>query len=126
MPAREPVVVDALDVLFRTICEDRDVDAFAALWANDGTITMWGSTDEEHAVGIAEVRELGTSIARSERTFRFSWDERRVWERGDVAWVNARGTVDIDGTRSPYRLTAVFVWTAAGWRWHTFNGSVPD
>jgi ketosteroid isomerase-like protein len=126
MPGPDADIQGLLDDLFRTICDQRDVEAFAALWADDDTITMWGSTEGEEATGIDEIRRFGTSIAGSERTFGFSWTERSLHGRGDVAWINATGTVAVDGRRSPYRLTAVFVRVASGWRWHTFNGSIPD
>jgi hypothetical protein len=32
----------------------------------------------------------------------------------------------VNDERRNYRMTAVFVRTPVGWRWHTFDGSVPD
>lgn len=125
---REPdaEVQELLDELLRTLCEVRDVEAFLALWANDPAISMWGSTADEQAVGRDEIRRLGAEITGSEHTFRFSWDTRRLHVYGDAAWINAVGSVSVDGRPLPYRLTAVFTRTAEGWRCHTFHGSIPD
>jgi SnoaL-like domain len=108
---------------FRVATDTRDLAAFAALWAVDPTITMWGSDLGERAVGIDEVRALGEAVMTSADELRFVWEDVDVYERGYVAWVNASGTLNGE---TPYRATAVLVRTPIGWRFHTFNGSIPD
>jgi ketosteroid isomerase-like protein len=109
--------------LFRVATETRDVDAFAALWAEDPAVTMWGSDLAERAHGIDAVRALGSALVDSPDELRFEWHDVDVYERGYVAWINAAGTVN---GSTPYRATAVLVRTPTGWRFHTFNGSIPD
>ncbi len=45
---------------------------------------------------------------------------------GDVAWINANGTLAVAGKQSDYQITAVFVRRDGRWLWHTFNGSEPS
>ncbi|HEU5361710.1 MAG TPA: nuclear transport factor 2 family protein [Gaiellaceae bacterium] len=120
-------VADAFHALFRSFCEERDAAAFAALWVvDDPSVTMWGSDQWEQAEGPDAVRRLGETLAGDEEELGFEWDELQIHERAEVAWVNARGSIFVGGERSPYRMTAVLLHTYAGWRWHTFNGSIPD
>jgi ketosteroid isomerase-like protein len=115
----DPLAV--FDALFRAVLEDRDPDAFMALWAEDDDLAMWGSELTERGDGRAQVRALGEAIAAHPGQIRFTWDEKHVHEDGDVAWINAAGSVN----GSPYRMTAVLVRRAGEWRWHTFSGSEP-
>jgi hypothetical protein len=120
-------VAEAFHALFRSFCEERDVDAFAALWVvDDPSVTMWGSDLWEQAEGPDAIRGLGEALVGVEEELRFEWDELQIHERAAMAWVNARGSILVDGARSPYRITAVLLHGYAGWRWHTFNGSIPD
>lgn len=120
-------VAEAFHALFRSFCEERDVDAFAALWVvDDPSVTMWGSDLWEQAAGPDAIRRLGEALVGVEEELRFEWDELQIHERAEVAWVNARGSILVDDARSPYRITAVLLHGYAGWRWHTFNGSIPD
>ena len=96
-----------------------------ALWADDDEITMWGSDEDERAVGSAQIRALADAIVALQSQLSFAWHERRVYEDGDVAWINARGTFTLDGRESPYRTTAVLVRRDGRWRWHTHSGSEP-
>jgi ketosteroid isomerase-like protein len=117
---------ETFDALFRAVTEERNVDAFVALWADDVGVTLWGSDLAQRDHGIEQIRVHGEVIAGSDHELRFYWDDVDVYERGEVAWVNAHGRVSIDGAEQPYRLTAVLIRAAGGWRWHTFNGSLPD
>jgi ketosteroid isomerase-like protein len=117
---------ETFDELFHAILEQRDVEAFLALWAEDDEITMWGSDLVERAVGRDELGELATQIAESESVLEFEWDERAEHEEGDVAWVNAAGSLHVDDRRTDYRITVVLVRRGNDWRVHTFNGSIPD
>src|ERR1700754_4300889 len=117
---------ETFDALFHAILEQRDVGEFMALWAEDDEITMWGSDLTERAVGREELRDLATQIAESPSVLEFEWDERAEQEEGDVAWVNAGGSLHVDDSRTDYRLTVVLVRRGSDWRIHTFNGSIPD
>jgi ketosteroid isomerase-like protein len=113
--------LDTFHALFESILVQRDVDAFMKLWAVDADVTMWGSDLAERAVGHDQIRALAERLARAQITF--TWDELRVHDAGDSAWINAAGSVN----GMPYRLTAILVRRRAReWKWHTFNGSVPD
>jgi hypothetical protein len=119
-------VAETFHALFRSFGEERDVDAFAALWVvDDPSVTMWGSDLWEQAEGPDGIRRLGEALVGVDEELRFEWDELQIHERAEVAWVNARGSILVGGGRSPYRVTAVLLHTYAGWRWHTFNGSIP-
>jgi hypothetical protein len=120
-------VAEAFHALFRAFCEERDAEAFAALWVvDDPSVTMWGSDLWEQAEGLDAVRRLGETLANVDEELRFEWDELQIHERAEISWVNARGSILVGGEPSPYRVTAVLLHTYAGWRWHTFNGSTPD
>jgi ketosteroid isomerase-like protein len=120
-------VAESFHALLRAATEDRDARAFASLWVvDDPTITMWGSDLAELAEGPEAVRQLGAAITALDEEIRFHWDAVQIHERGEVAWVNARGTITVGSAERPYRMTAVLLQTYAGWRWHTFDGSVPD
>lgn len=118
---------ETFEALVDSVTVDRDAAAFASLWASgEPSITMWGSDADEAADGSDAVRRLGERIAAAEHDLRFRWEEIATHERGEVAWVNAAGTVTAGGAEHPYRVTAVFLRSYAGWRCHTFHGSVPD
>ena len=118
-------ISETFDALFEAILEQRDVDAFVALWAGDDDITMRGSDLPERADGIDEIRELGAQIAASDALLEFDWDERAEHEENGVAWVNASGSIHVDDARTEYRLTAILVERGGEWRWHTFCGGEP-
>lgn len=76
------------------------------------------------------MRELLEGVAASPATLEFRWRERRVRREGDVAWVNAAGTVAVaapgePSLELPYRVTAVFLRLGGRWLWHTHSGSAP-
>src|SRR3954469_3989142 len=95
--------LETFHALFDAILVQRDVDAFMKLWAVDDDVTMWGSDLAERAVGHDEIRRLGDRIAAMQLAF--TWDDLRVHDAGDSAWINATGSVN----GVPYRLTAVLV-----------------
>jgi SnoaL-like domain len=45
---------------------------------------------------------------------------------GDVAWVNASGTLSVDDAEAAYQATGVFVRRGGRWLWHTHSGSTPS
>jgi hypothetical protein len=119
-------VSDCFQQLFKAILDDRDVNAFMDCWAGDADVTMWGSDLHERAVGREAIHALGTQIAGAQHILRYEWDETRIHDEGDTAWLNASGALYVDDKRADYRLTAVFVRRDGRWRWHTFSGSIPD
>ena len=123
MAGPDPLAV--FDALFRAVLEERDVDAFMTLWAEDDDIAMWGSELTERGDGRAGMRTLGEAIAAHPGEIRFTWEERHVYEDGDVAWVTASGTLTVGGRVTPYQVIGVLVRRAGEWRWHTFSGSEP-
>jgi len=122
--AADPLAV--FDALFHAACVERDEDAFMALWADDPEITMWGSDLDERGTGADEIRALAEAIVISPYALFFAWDERYAHVEGDTAWVNAAGTLAVDGHSTAYRVTAVLVRRHSEWRWHTFNGNEPN
>jgi RimJ/RimL family protein N-acetyltransferase/ketosteroid isomerase-like protein len=125
---RWELAVDALaalatfDALYELVTRARDGEAGGALFADDASVVMWGSEEDERAVGPAAVRDMLRAIAAGEAELAFRWHERRIQVDGDVAWINASG--ELGGT--PYRTTAVLVRRDGAWRWHTHSGSAPD
>lgn len=116
----------AFDALYRIACTDRDAEAVFALWAADDDITMWGSDEDERAFGQEEVRALIEAVTLSPSELAFEWEDKQVRVGGDVAWVNARGTLWVNGESSPYRVTAVLLQRDGRWLWHTHSGSEPN
>ena len=91
---------------------------------------MSGSDLAELAIGKDAIAALHHDVASNPFTLTFTWGTRMVHSEGDVAWVNAGGSLLIEyedrvPTTMPYRMTAVLVRREGIWRWHTFNGSEP-
>jgi ketosteroid isomerase-like protein len=125
MSPEELRVLDSFESLYRALCADRDADIALALWADDDDITIFGSEASDTAVGPADVRTHLEAIAASARTIAFRWFEPRVRIEGDVAWVNASGTLSVDDAEAAYQVTGVFVRRGRRWLWHTHSGSTP-
>jgi ketosteroid isomerase-like protein len=126
----ETEILAAFDALFEQLTVDRDAAAATALFAGDKDIWMSGSDLPELAIGSEAIAELHRGVASSTYTLTFNWERRTVHREGDVAWVNAGGSLlvhsrDGEPTTMPYRITAVLVRRDGVWRWHTFNGSEP-
>jgi ketosteroid isomerase-like protein len=121
-----PDPLATFDDLYRYACTERNADAVFALWAADDDITMWGSDEDERAFGQEEVRALAEAVTSSPSELAFEWEDKQVRVEGDVAWVNARGTMWVNGEPSPYRVTAVLLQRDGEWRWHTHSGSEPS
>lgn len=118
-------VFDVFVALYRSLCAERDVEAAFALWAGDEDVSLFGSEETDTAVGPAAVRAHLAAIAAAQAEISFAWHQHRVHVEGDAAWVNAAGTLTVDGRRSPYQVTGVFVRRGGQWLWHTHNGSEP-
>lgn len=126
----DAAILDTFAAVFERLTVDRDAAAATAHFAADDDVWMSGSAPEELAVGPEAVAELHRTIARSPLTLAFEWDRRIVHREGDVAWVNAAGSMRLEAAGGepatlPYRVTAVFVRRGGAWRWHTFHGSAP-
>jgi ketosteroid isomerase-like protein len=118
--------IAAFDALYRHACDERDPSATLALWTTDPDIVMWGSDEDERAHGPEEVKALIESVCNSPSEIAFEWEDKECHVEGDVAWVNARGTLYVNGEASPYRVTAVLIRRDDTWRWHTHSGSEPN
>ena len=122
-------VLATFDALFTAACVDRDPLAAVELFSDDGDISFSGSDLPERATTKAELLTLMRAIAASPDALRFAWTEKRAHVEGDVAWVNAAGSVRVTGPAGertiPYRLTAVLRRRGGRWAWHTFAGSEP-
>lgn len=119
MAGTDPLAV--FHALFRAVTEERDVDAFMALWADDDDVALWGSELHERDLGHDQIRAHARGIVDSPNELRFDWDDTSVHVEGDAAWVRAAGSAN----GVPYRLVVVLVRRAGEWRVHTFNGSEP-
>lgn len=115
----------AFDELFRLVTEEGDSAAAERLWAYDDGATLFGSEKSDTARGFDAIMEHLRAITSSQQTIRFTWNEKRAHTEGDVAWVNATGTLHVGGKQSDYQITAVLVCRDGRWLWHTFNGSEP-
>jgi ketosteroid isomerase-like protein len=111
--------------LYRLLCEERDAEAATALWAADADIALFGSEESDTAVGPAAVQAHLVAIAASKSDISFAWHEQHVHVEGEAAWVNAAGTLRVNGHRSAYQVTGVFVRRDGRWVWHTHSGSEP-
>jgi ketosteroid isomerase-like protein len=118
--------LDVFDALYSAACDDRDAAAVHALWATDPDTVMWGSDEDERAHGPEEVKALLEAVVASPSELGFDWEEREHHVEGDVCWINARGSLYVNGEATPYRVTAVLVRRDGVWRWHTHSGSEPN
>lgn len=121
-------VLATFDALYAAACEARDARAIVDLFVTDGDVTFWGSEEAEQAFGPAGLREIAEAVASSPTQFSFQWRKKRVRVEGDVAWVNAVGTVAVgEPPRTlPYRVTGVLLRRDGRWLWHTHSGSEPN
>ena len=117
----------ALDEAFvRGDVRGRDLAGFV----DDADLTLWRSSEVEHAVGPEELRRFATRMAAFRGRSRSTTTSTGCTSRDEVAWLNAAGTGTWDdgaGTvkQMPHRVTAVFRRVDGAWRCHTRNGSQP-
>ncbi len=106
-----------------------DWDAQRAQFADDADIAMIGSADFETFLGAQGVDRYFEIVRDHNATASFTWKERRVWARGELAWAyaNAEFRYSFDGTAHtlPYRFTMVCRREADGWRIVLYHGSEP-
>jgi uncharacterized protein (TIGR02246 family) len=121
-------VLATLDAL-NTRVRARDVEGALALFVPEAEALLVGSSAGEVARGSEAIRALFERVFSAPYTVGWEWDEPRVAASGDVAWLFAEGALVLrrpEGeTRRPYRLSAVFVRRAQGWRWAQFHGAEP-
>jgi ketosteroid isomerase-like protein len=121
----------AVFAAFDSALKARKLDALVDLFADEPDVELWGSDLSERAVGKPEISRLleGLFARLPESSVERTFEEPRVHVSGDVAWVTAAGTARWEPggepREIPYRVTAVMVRTADGWRWHTHNGAQP-
>jgi uncharacterized protein (TIGR02246 family) len=128
MPDTEILAV--FDAFFDRLTVDRDAAAASALFAEDDDVWMSGSDRPELAIGTEAIAALHRDVVSRPFSLRFTWETRMVHSEGDVAWVNADGSLLVDRqdgapTTMRYRITVVLVRREGAWRWHTMNGSEP-
>ncbi|KJL18822.1 hypothetical protein RL72_03291 [Microbacterium azadirachtae] len=91
-------------------------------------MTVAGSGAGELMDGPERVIAVAGAIAAQGRV----WvpERVRVWRRGDVAWAQILGGVDLTESggvvRVPYTTTRVFSLGADGWRWVYWGGAEPQ
>lgn len=103
-----------------------DGDAEAVFGHEDMTVA--GSGQGELLYGPEQV----IGVARMIASHGMHWvpEQVKVWSRGDVAWAQILGYVEVteDGTvaRVPYWTTGVFGRDHGGWQWLYWGGSEPQ
>ena len=103
-----------------------DSDIAGVFGHEDMTVT--GSGQGELIYGPEQVIGVGRMIASQG----VPWvpEEVKVWSRGDVAWAQILGHVEVteDGSaaRVPYWTTGVFARETDGWHWVYWGGSEPQ
>jgi hypothetical protein len=122
----ERSVVAAFEALYDTVRVQRDAARALELFAPDDDIWFGGSDVSERAEGPSQLRALLDFVARSPRSFRFTWDTHKVRIEGGVAWVLGEGRLAVDGADAGlYRALAILVERDGSWLWHTHHGSLP-
>jgi len=118
-------LLDVFASFYRLLCDERDAEAAIALWAKDDDIALSGSEESDTGVGPEGVHAHLAAIALGKSDISFEWNEQRVHIEAEAAWVSASGTLIVDGRRSAYQVTAIFVRREGRWFWHTHSGSEP-
>lgn len=99
----------------------------AALFGHDD-IAVAGSGQGELFYGSGEVITVAQMIAS--QGMRWVAEQVKVWKRGDVAWAQILGYIDLvrDGVveHVPYSTTGVFGRGASGWQWLYWGGAEPQ
>ena len=122
-------VLAAFDTLYGAV-EARDADALIACFVTDGDVSFWGSEGRAQAYGQAEFRDLARVVGAPGVSVSFVWPTRHARAEGDVAWLDALGSVTLQPPGAavltrPYRTTGVLLRRDGRWLWHTYHGSEP-
>jgi hypothetical protein len=95
---------------------------------NDVDIAIAGSGQGELVAGPEMAGRMANGVAGL--GFRWTADTITVWRRGDVAWAQILGTVEVTKAGAtetvPYWTTGVFGRDGDGWRWLYWGGSEPQ
>lgn len=127
--AADPGIETALRAM-NDVCARRDLAGFMALFEDSDDIALVGSDAGEVFEGREAVAGFMRKLFALPFTFSFEMPKPLIHQRGDLAWVFVDGamvhtTVDGRSRKMPYRITAVLVRRASGWRWQLFSGSSP-
>lgn len=125
----DPVTSAAISELIeRTYRAMSTPDADVAEFFRHDDIAVAGSGQDELLNGPDQV----ISVARMIASRGLSWrpGQVTVWRRGDVAWAQILGWVEVReegaATRVPYWTTGIFGRDAAGWQWLYWGGAEPQ
>lgn len=131
MKADDSVRTEILAVLDR--CNEavaaRNLGATLELFATDPDVQVYGSEQNELAMGPAEVRQFFAHIHERPVGFAWEWDQRQVSAAGDIAWFVADGNVILsegpEKRRAAYRFSGVLERRQARWLLLLLHGAEP-
>jgi ketosteroid isomerase-like protein len=108
----------------------RSLETAMTVFDDADDIMVIGSDTGEIFVGRERVRFFVKALVDMPFVFSFPMDQVTVARSGDIAWAFIDGKMvhtKSDGTASanPYRILAVLVKRADGWKWKAFSGSIP-
>jgi ketosteroid isomerase-like protein len=117
------VVIDRL----LTAIAQRDLSATLACFSSGQDVAVVGSEAGERARGREAVAAFFAQAYSKPGGYRFVLPTRELTTHGDTAWIVADGSVtdSAETERKPYRLTAVLVREASGYRAALWSGSEP-
>ena len=105
----------------------RDPGIVDELWS-DG-FRLIGSEKGEIAETRDQLDDLFARLFHLDARLCWAWDTKTITIENDIAWVFAKGHVEIAHPdridRRPYRLVAIFRKVDGNWRWRLFSGSEP-
>lgn len=106
---------------------EKDSSIFEWFWSG-GRFWLFGSA-REHYETREELEQHMTNFFAKPYRARFRFHELNCDRHGEMAWVNAVGTLEIHHpdrvVEMPYRLFALFQNMAGRWHWRVFSGSEP-
>ena len=127
-PAIESEILAVLDRINASMTAG-DWDTQRAQFADDADIALIGSADFETFLDATGVDRYFEIVWEHAVTASFSWQDRRVWAHGDLAWAFADAefhyTFDGAAHTLPYRLTMVCWRSEDGWQIVLYHGSEP-
>ena len=108
----------------------RDPDKVMAVFDSADDIMIIGSETGEVCLGRAKARAFVEELLRRPHLHYFTMDHITIARSGDIAWAFADGKMhrtkkDDPILIHPFRITAVLVRRADGWKWKVFSGSIP-
>jgi ketosteroid isomerase-like protein len=108
----------------------RSLETAMTLFDDADDIMVIGSDTGEIFIGRERARFFVKALVGMPFVFSFTMDQVAVTRSGDLAWAFIDGKMvrtKSDGTAftNPYRILAVLVKRADGWKWKAFSGSIP-